>query len=80
MAAMRQADIRADSKTRWGIVAIALVAGLIAAAYVGKLPPALPAIRAELGLDLISAGYLASLFQCDRHADRGVHRRALRPG
>ena len=59
---MQRARIRADSKTGWGVVAIALAAGLIAAAHVGELPPALPAIRAELGLDLISAAYLASLF------------------
>ena len=59
---MQRARIRADSKTGWGVVAIALAAGLIAAAHVGELPPALPAIRAELGLDLISAACLASLF------------------
>jgi len=59
---MQRARIRADSKTGWGVVAIALAAGLIAAAHVGELPPALPALRAELGLDLISAAYLASLF------------------
>jgi MFS family permease len=59
---MQQAQIRADSKTGRGVVAIALTAGLVAAAHVGELPPALPAIRAELGLDLISAAYLASLF------------------
>jgi MFS family permease len=43
-------------------VILALLAGLIAAAYVGKLPPALPWIRAELGLDLVAAAWLASIF------------------
>lgn len=47
---------------RHGVVAIALVAGVIAAGHVGKLPPALPSIRAELGLDIVTAGWLASLF------------------
>ncbi|MGH7881046.1 MAG: MFS transporter, partial [Candidatus Binataceae bacterium] len=48
--------------TRWGIVAAAMFAGIIAAGHVGKLPPALPSIRAEFGLSLVSAGWLASLF------------------
>lgn len=35
---------------------------VIAAGHVGKLPPALPSIRGDLRLDLISAGWLASTF------------------
>ena len=46
----------------WGVVAVALIAGVIAAGHVGKLPPALPSIRAELGMDIVTAGWLASLF------------------
>jgi MFS family permease len=57
-----QTKIGSESRTSWAVVAIALGAGLVAAAHVGKLPPALPAIRADLHLDLISASYLASLF------------------
>jgi len=45
-----------------GAVVLALLAGLIAAGHVGKLPPALPFIRADLGLDIITAGWLASTF------------------
>jgi cyanate permease len=48
--------------TRWAIIATALFAGIIAAGHVGKLPPALPSIRAKLGLDLVTASFLASLF------------------
>src|ERR1700738_463949 len=44
------------------VVVLALLAGLIAAGHVGKLPPALPSIRADLGLDIITAGWLASTF------------------
>jgi MFS transporter, DHA1 family, inner membrane transport protein len=47
---------------RWAIIAATLFAGIIAAGQVGKLPPALPPIRAELGLDLVTASWLASLF------------------
>jgi MFS family permease len=44
------------------MVVLALVAGLIAAGHVGKLPPALPSLRTDLGLDIITAGWLASTF------------------
>src|SRR5215470_19216067 len=60
---MPDAQAGPDGATaRWGLVIMALAAGLIAAAHVGKLPPALPAIRADLGLDLVTAGWLASMF------------------
>ena len=52
----------AEPRTRWGTVVIALGAGYIAAGHVGKLPPALPMLRAELGLDLIAASWVASVF------------------
>ncbi len=48
--------------TRWDIVAIALAAGIITGFQVGKVPPALPALRADLGLDLVTAGWVASIF------------------
>jgi nitrate/nitrite transporter NarK len=47
---------------RPSVVAIALLAGILAAGHVGKLPPALPSIRAEIGLDIATAGWLASMF------------------
>lgn len=34
----------------------------MAAAHVGKVPAALPLIRAELGLDLVTAGWVVSIF------------------
>ena len=40
----------------------AIGAGIIAAAYVGKLPPAIPALREEFGLSLIAAGWVNSIF------------------
>lgn len=50
------------ANTRWGIVWMAVIAGVIAAAHVGKLPPALPAIRADLGLGLVAGGWIVSVF------------------
>lgn len=40
----------------------AIAAGIIAAAYVGKLPPAIPLLREEFGLSLIAAGWVNSIF------------------
>jgi len=51
----------AAEKTRWDIVILAVGAGVIAALQVGKVPPALPELRADLGLSLVGGGWLASL-------------------
>jgi MFS family permease len=37
-------------------------AGLVCGAYIGKVPPALPAQRAELGLTLVESGFIATTF------------------
>lgn len=50
------------SRTRWPAVATVVAAGVVAAAGVGKLPPALPVLARELSLDLIASGWLASVF------------------
>ncbi len=42
----------------WAVIA----AGIIAAAYVGKLPPAIPLLREEFGLSLVAAGWVNSTF------------------
>ena len=50
--------------TRSGLTAwIVILAGVAAALYVGKLPPAIPALQAELGLSFVQAGFLLSLVQ-----------------
>lgn len=51
-----------DHKTDWSIVAAALLGGIIAALNVGKVPAALPHIRADMGLDLVPAGFVISVF------------------
>lgn len=48
--------------TRWMTVVAAFGAGVIGAFHIGKVPAALPAIRAEFGLDLVTAGWVVSIF------------------
>jgi len=49
------------SGTQWNVVWIAFGAGIVAACHIGKLPPALPVIRAELDAGLMMAGWIASM-------------------
>ena len=42
---------------------LVVAAGGVAALQVGKLPPALPALQAELGLSLLASGFLLSMVQ-----------------
>ena len=39
-----------------------IASGVAASLHVGKVPPALPALRDELGLGLVSGGWVASIF------------------
>lgn len=47
--------------TLWPVVFMAIAAGMIVAMHLGKVAPALPAIRAELGGDLVTTGWIASV-------------------
>ena len=47
--------------TRWNVVLLSVGAGVAGACLIGKVPPALPTLRAEFGLSLVAAGWLASL-------------------
>lgn len=53
--------------TRWGAGVdpawVVLLAGVVAALQVGKLPPALPVLQDTLGVSLVQAGFLLSLVQ-----------------
>lgn len=51
-----------DCKTDWRAVAAALALGVIAALHIGKVPPSLPAIRAEMELGLAGGGFIVSTF------------------
>jgi MFS family permease len=47
-------------RTPWDLVGLLVAAGIVAAFHVGKVPPALPSIRDELGATLRQAGWLLS--------------------
>lgn len=72
--------------TRWAAILLILFAGSVGAAQLGKLPGALPEIRADLGIGLVTAGWIISTFVligaiCSVAAgmtgDRFGHRRVL---
>ena len=42
---------------------LVILAAVVAALQVGKLPPALPALQADLGLSLVQSGFLLSMVQ-----------------
>ena len=48
--------------TNWRAVWAVFAAGLAAGAHLTKVPPALPALREELGLTLVEAGFIATMF------------------
>ena len=48
--------------TRWLVTGVMIASGIAASLHVGKVPPALPALRDELGLGLVPAGWVASIF------------------
>lgn len=50
-------------RTRARAALIVIAAGVCAALHVGKLPPAITALQAALGLSLVQAGFLLSLVQ-----------------
>ncbi|MCB2102362.1 MAG: MFS transporter [Rhodobacterales bacterium] len=50
------------ARTDWPTVWLAVIAGLIVSAHVGKLPPAMPLVRADLNLGLVMGGWATSMF------------------
>ena len=48
--------------TRWSAVWAVFAGGLVCGAYIGKVPPALPLQREELGLTLVQSGFIATTF------------------
>ena len=53
---------RALKETNWRAAATALLLGVIAAIYIGKLPPAIPVLRAEFNLSLGQSAWMVSMF------------------
>ena len=79
----------AGVQTRWGVIAIAILAGVIGAMQVGKVPPAIPVIEADLDIGRVTAGWVISIFLaasavlgpfCGVVGDRIGHRRFLLGG
>lgn len=59
-----RAVVDAQPRPRVPLAALAVVAGGVAAAlHIGKLPPAVPALQASLGIGLVQAGFLLSVVQ-----------------
>ena len=50
-----------EQRTPWDLVGLLVLAGMVAAFHVGKAPPALPSIRADLDASLRQAGWLLSI-------------------
>lgn len=48
--------------TNWRAVWAVFAGGVVAGAYMTKVPPALPAMRAELGLTLVESSFIVTMF------------------
>jgi MFS family permease len=83
-----EADRRArpEAATRWRLVLLVVGAGIVVAFQVGKAPAALPVLRQELGIDLVTAGWVISIFNligatvglvAGAMADKFGHRRLI---
>jgi MFS family permease len=75
--------------TRWPLVLMLAGAGVVVAFQIGKAPAALPALRAELGMSLVAASWVISIFNVvgllsgmvlGALAERFGHRRAALGG
>lgn len=56
---MTTRNVPYDKRTAW----LAMLAGVVAAAHVGKLPPAIPAIKNQMGFALDEVGLLLGIVQ-----------------
>nr|NJM03039.1 MFS transporter [Desulfobacula sp.] len=52
----------AEAQSPWGLIFILFGAGILSAFQVGKAPPVLSDMRADLGISLFDAGWLLSVF------------------
>lgn len=53
--------ISPPAATRWDVIAVVVLAGVVIALNFGKVPPAIPALRDSFGLGLVAAGWTASM-------------------
>lgn len=47
---------------RWSQASVLLLCGVFAATQIGKLPPAIPALREAFGASIVTMGWIASIF------------------
>ncbi len=82
-------DAQLSERTRWRAVLLVFGAGVVVAFQIGKVPAAIPTLRAELGLGLFAAGWVISIFNvigvglgmlAGVAADRMGHRRIVLAG
>lgn len=52
----------APATTNWPAVALVILAGIATALQVGKLPVAMPALQAEMGLSLVTLSWIFAIF------------------
>ncbi|WIM13879.1 MFS transporter [Enhydrobacter sp.] len=78
-----------ERRTDWTLVGLLVASGIVAAFHVGKMPPALPAVRADLDATLRQGGWLLSVINLMTAvggmaialtADRFGHRRLVLAG
>jgi MFS family permease len=50
------------NQTRLRAATVAILLGVVAATYIGKLPPAIPVLAREFGLSIAATGWLLSMF------------------
>lgn len=60
--ASEPAQAVAPVRTRWGLVLLIVGAGVCSAFQIGKVPPALTELRGSLGLSLVAAGWVISIY------------------
>ncbi|MCB5363649.1 MFS transporter [Pusillimonas sp. CC-YST705] len=58
-----ETDVAAQPDKGVSLAYLVVLAGICSALHIWKLPPALPAIRAELDMSLVTSGFLLSLVQ-----------------
>lgn len=51
-----------SQRSDWPVIAWAVAGGIVAALSVGKVPPAMPGLRADLALSLVQGGFVVSVF------------------
>ncbi|MCH8112776.1 MAG: MFS transporter [Proteobacteria bacterium] len=59
---MSTTQVQTASHTQWDRITLIMFVGIVAAFHVGKVPSALPDIRVDLGIGMVSAGWIVSVY------------------